>query len=255
MTCADLFEFIMSCKVIVASSLHAIIFSHSFGVPVVFFSNVDCYKFQDYYSVYDRIHYAFSNNITFSYALSKITDEQFLKDTNPTIDEVRKIQGDILGAMPYGNCFTPFGDDLLNKYGIYQHGYMMRSKDIDILNISSSGGVIPELIKQVKLSGGMSFGVMFNEDFSSLKYVEVDDGNFNDVCGSKYIGVDVSESIIGKIDDAIDSGKLVLFIGRPCQCLMMKNKFKDKSNLICVSMCCFGIPNDSLWNDYRNKLI
>ena len=53
----DLFEFISSCRTIVASSLHAIIFSHSFGVPALFFSDVGEYKFQDYYSVYDRIDY------------------------------------------------------------------------------------------------------------------------------------------------------------------------------------------------------
>lgn len=53
----DLFEFISSCRAIVASSLHAIIFSHSFGVPALFFSDVGEYKFQDYYSVYDRIDY------------------------------------------------------------------------------------------------------------------------------------------------------------------------------------------------------
>jgi hypothetical protein len=41
----DLFEFIQSCRVVVASSLHAIIFSHSFGVPSLFFSDVDGYKF------------------------------------------------------------------------------------------------------------------------------------------------------------------------------------------------------------------
>ena len=53
----DLFEFIQSCRIVVASSLHAIIFSHSFGVPALFFSDVDGYKFLDYYSVYDRIVY------------------------------------------------------------------------------------------------------------------------------------------------------------------------------------------------------
>ena len=85
----DLFEFIQSCRVVVASSLHAIIFSHSFGVPALFFSDVDEYKFQDYYSVYDRIHYEDILKWTsLETALEHVSDEQFVQSVNPTKEEV-----------------------------------------------------------------------------------------------------------------------------------------------------------------------
>ena len=85
----DLFEFIQSCRVVVASSLHAIIFSHSFGVPALFFSDVDGYKFQDYYSVYDRIHYEDILKWTsLETALGHVSDEQFVQSVNPNKEEV-----------------------------------------------------------------------------------------------------------------------------------------------------------------------
>ena len=106
----DLFEFICSCKVVVASSLHAIIFSHSFGVPALFFSDVDGYKFQDYYSVYDRIVYEdLSKRTSLEDALNHMLDEGFISLVNPTCDEVKKIQKTILKALPYKNCFSETG--------------------------------------------------------------------------------------------------------------------------------------------------
>ena len=35
----------------------------------------------------------------------------------------------------------------------------------------------------------------------------------------------------------------------------MKTKFEKYSNLICVEISCFGVPETSLWSEYVNKLV
>lgn len=124
-TCEDFFEFINSCDVVLASSLHAIIFCHSFGVPVLFFSNVDGYKFSDYYSVYDNINYDFTKNSSFDLVLKKCLDTEYVKSVNPKRHEVAMIQRNILNAMPYKEAFTYYASVLLkniNRRNIHNYG-------------------------------------------------------------------------------------------------------------------------------------
>ncbi len=90
-SCESLFEFISSCKVVISSSLHAIIFSHSLGVPAVFFSDINTYKVQDYYSVYDRINVKQATEKNYDDALSMLMEKDFLDKVNPTREEVRQV--------------------------------------------------------------------------------------------------------------------------------------------------------------------
>lgn len=84
-TCEDLFDFIMSCKVIVSSSLHGIIFAHSFGVPALYWHGQISSKFKDYYSVYDGISYdELSETVAFDKVLGHTNDETFISKVNPT---------------------------------------------------------------------------------------------------------------------------------------------------------------------------
>lgn len=57
MNVEDMLEFIAGSKMVLSGSLHGLIFSHSLGVPALFFSNQKGYKYRDYYSAYDRIDY------------------------------------------------------------------------------------------------------------------------------------------------------------------------------------------------------
>lgn len=214
----QLFDFISSCRIVLASSLHAIIFAHSFGVPAIFFSDVDGYKFKDYYSVYDRIDYKDLNGkIGFEEALGRISDKEFVSSVNPTAEEVAQVQKNIIRAMPYRWCFTAKGKELLEWAGggideerrrnseeaaeeSIQEEWnggpvclLMQNKDEDVLNSSSSGGVVPAMVNLVREQGGTAFGVVFSDDFTSLKYVEIDDTNMKDAMGSKYIDARMSE--------------------------------------------------------------
>lgn len=88
--CRTLFDVIQKSKLIISSSLHGIIFSHSFGVPALYFHSddgtkiVNSYKFEDYYSVYDNIKYDFSYNETmFDNVIKHIYDKKYIEERNP----------------------------------------------------------------------------------------------------------------------------------------------------------------------------
>ena len=130
----------------------------------------------------------------------------------------------------------------------------MKNVDQSILQKSSSGGVVSEIIDLIRSKGGSCFGVMFSDDFVQLKYVEIDDLNKNNVRGSKYINVYLDDENKTRINRLLEDGKQVVFIGRPCQCFWMRNKFKNYNNLILVELFCFGVPNEMLWKDYVKQL-
>lgn len=106
----DILDFIASSKVILSSSLHGLIFSHSLGVPALYLSNQPQYKFKDYYSVYDRIDYKELDNwTTLASAIRKIDDTEYINSVNPNMKEVEQVQKNIIRAMPYKECFTELG--------------------------------------------------------------------------------------------------------------------------------------------------
>lgn len=106
----DILDFIAGSKVILSSSLHGLIFSHSLGVPALYLSNQPPYKFKDYYSVYDRIDYKELDNwTTLASAIRKIDDTEYINSVNPSMKEVEQVQKTIIRAMPYKECFTELG--------------------------------------------------------------------------------------------------------------------------------------------------
>lgn len=106
----DILDFIAGSKVILSSSLHGLIFSHSLGVPALYLSNQPPYKFKDYYSVYDRIDYKELDTwTTLASAIRKIDDTEYINSVNPNMKEVEQVQKNIIRAMPYKECFTELG--------------------------------------------------------------------------------------------------------------------------------------------------
>lgn len=100
---------IMECDIIISSSLHGIIFSHSLGVPAYHIElnslqDGDNFKFKDYYTSYDRnIEYKVFKcngyNIPFDdiYKFDKMNRGK----CNPTSNEVISKQNELLNVLPY----------------------------------------------------------------------------------------------------------------------------------------------------------
>ena len=105
---------IMECEMIISSSLHGIIFSHSLGVPAYHIElsklqEGDNFKFKDYYSCYDSNptyktfkceDYVIPFNNIVNY------DSQNRVKSNPTKSDILKKQNDFLSVLPYRNCLN-----------------------------------------------------------------------------------------------------------------------------------------------------
>ena len=254
LSCEDLFDFIMSCKVVVSSSLHGMVFAHSFGIPALYFSTQGAAsKFMDYYSVYDRIKYDdLFNETPLEKALGHVDDGEFIASVTPTCDEVANVQREILNALPYKDCLSETGKYLVG----YNSKYLLaKAKGDNILRSCSSGGVVPVLLDNAVKDGWHCFAVKFNESFTGLEYVEVDKSNMDRVLGAKYLNVEISDEITRKIRKYLDAGENVMVVGRPCQCHVLRVQFQNHPNLALVEIMCGGVTkSNDMWIDYINGL-
>lgn len=100
---------ISECEMILSSSLHGIIFSHSMGVPAYHIElsklqQGDNFKFKDYYSCYNpSIHYetfkCYDYNIPFEMIIKYDADNRY--NCNPTTEQILSKQEEFLSVLPY----------------------------------------------------------------------------------------------------------------------------------------------------------
>ena len=102
-----LFQCINECEFILSSSLHGIIFAHSFGIPAIHIKHIelDCkheYKFEDYYSNYN-IKYLRKDVPTLNdFNINEFDVLYKYKELfKPTIAEITHTQKQLLSVLPY----------------------------------------------------------------------------------------------------------------------------------------------------------
>lgn len=117
--------------------------------------------------------------------------------------------------------------------------YAAYTKDKEVLNNSSSGGLFYEIAKSILEDGGLVAGAIYQDN--KVKHVLID--NLKDLKllqGSKYL-----QSFTGNIYTEIKKNiknKKILFSGTPCQCAALRNLVKC-DNLIVVDIVCHGVPS------------
>lgn len=136
---------------------------------------------------------------------------------------------------------------LKKAYGCYNLDENVRLK-------SSSGGMFSVLASDVIDRGGVVFGAKFDTNFNVVHdYVETVD-EIDVFRGSKYVQSNIGESF-KKAKGFLDSGRIVLFSGTPCQIAGLKAYLrKDYDNLITVDLICHGVPSPMIWQRYVNEL-
>lgn len=97
---------LLDCEFIFSSSLHGIIFAHSYGIPAIHLESINVgskggFKFKDYFSVldikYEKLDY---NEKTFDNDIIRILDDDWSKYV-PDKTIVRNIQNGLLKAFPF----------------------------------------------------------------------------------------------------------------------------------------------------------
>lgn len=125
--------------------------------------------------------------------------------------------------------------------------YAMYSKNNDIRNNSTSGGVATSISKYIIEKNGIIYGAgnLFNkESFEFYRIDKVED--LFKIQGSKYVHCYIKD-IYKNVKEDLNNNKKVLFIGTPCQIAGLKQfLLKDYDNLITIDIICHGVPSQKL---------
>ena len=133
--------------------------------------------------------------------------------------------------------------------------YAIKSRDDDIRNKSTSGGVFPIIANSVLLDGGVVFGACMSLDCRSVEHIKVDQKeDLHKLQGSKYIQSRLN-SVFKDVKKLLQDNKKVLFSGTPCQISGLHYYLgKNFDNLFTFEVVCHGVPSELLWQKYLEYL-
>ena len=139
------------------------------------------------------------------------------------------------------------------------HIYAAKHKNDDIRMASTSGGAFTALSDWILSSGGVVFGVKFNDNFTAVTTYATTSGERDTFRGSKYIQSELGNSFI-EAKEFLKMGKPVMFSGTPCQIAALRGYCRDVNidNLYLCDFICHGVPPQKLFKDcvgYMEKSI
>ena len=131
--------------------------------------------------------------------------------------------------------------------------YAATSKNDELLKDVASGGIFSSLALEILEKGGVVFGATMDLVEGKLKphHIAVERiEELNKLKGSKYVQSDVENTYI-QVKRNLESGRLVLFSGTPCQIEGLKLFLqKDFENLLTVDIICHGVPSAKMFQEY-----
>jgi len=132
--------------------------------------------------------------------------------------------------------------------------YIAYNLNEEIRKKSSSGGVFYSLAKYILDQNGVVFGAAWNNDWLvDMCYVDKLE-DLPKLMGSKYVQANIKETF-KECKEFLDSDKLVLYSGLPCQLHGLKAYLKkDYKNLILVDIACHGLLPLQVWKDYLETI-
>lgn len=132
--------------------------------------------------------------------------------------------------------------------------YAATYTDNEVLENSSSGGIFTALYKYVISNKGYVVGVKYNENMVAEYDISDKEKDIEKFRGSKYVAANIND-VRKKVKEKLESGKLVLFTGNPCQIKALKTYLnKDYDNLYLVEIICHGTPSPKVFRLYIKYL-
>lgn len=132
--------------------------------------------------------------------------------------------------------------------------YAGMNKDEQIRIKSSSGGIFSILAEYIIKNSGVVYGAGFDEDFN-IKHKRILYSTDLDLLrGSKYVQSSIGD-IYKQVKDDLESNKLVLFTGTPCQVEALRSYLKKEYvNLMTMDFICHGVPSPLVWKRYLEEM-
>lgn len=123
---------------------------------------------------------------------------------------------------------------------------------------STSGGISSVLSSYIIENKGIVYGAAFQNGI--VKHIRVTSiKDLHRLKGSKYVQSNMEDIYTKAIHD-IESNKLVLFWGTPCQIAGLKSlvttkRTKNSNNIIYGDIICHGVPSQKILNDHLKKIV
>ena len=131
-------------------------------------------------------------------------------------------------------------------FGAEPSFYAVRVSDQELLQKSTSGGAFSLIAGEILSKGGLVCGAAYDEDHK-VRHILAED--IAPMRKSKYVQSSLGD-IFGKIKEATDNGRTVLFTGTPCQCHAVKKIFGDTEKIWLASIICRGVQSPLYWQEY-----
>lgn len=131
--------------------------------------------------------------------------------------------------------------------------FAAKHRDPEVLEASSSGGVFTAISDFILKSGGVVYGVAFDENFNVCHQRAQTLDQRDKFRGSKYVQSNLNETFDNIARD-LENGLIVLFSGTPCQCAGLRNYLAgikyNRANLYLCDFICHGVSSPLAWRDY-----
>lgn len=129
--------------------------------------------------------------------------------------------------------------------------YSFRHKDISEVATSRSGAAFVCLADWVLENRGVVYGVGYDDKFRAIHKRADSKQEIKDFKGSKYVQSDLNKTF-KLVKKDLNSGRLVLFSGTPCQTSGLASYIgpKLRKNLFLIDIVCHGVPAPYIWRDY-----
>lgn len=132
--------------------------------------------------------------------------------------------------------------------------YAMYHGDESVRRKSSSGGAFSALTDYVFGCGGVVFGAAYDADFKVVHGMASTPEEALKFRTSKY-SQSLMTGIFAKVREELETGKMVLFSGTPCQVEGLKCYLrKPYDNLITCDIICTSVPSPKLFGRYLRFL-
>lgn len=131
--------------------------------------------------------------------------------------------------------------------------YAAYNKEEEQRMTSSSGGIFQLLASNIIQKNGVVFGAKFDSDWNVIHDFAENLNQIEDLKRSKYVQSRIGSSF-KKVKYFLGQGRLVLFIGTPCQVAGLKFYLrKDYPNLLTADVVCHGVPSPMVWQKYLKE--
>ncbi len=137
----------------------------------------------------------------------------------------------------------------LRKSNVFDQKYYAVKNSDAIRRLSSSGGCFTAISDYVLKQSGIVCAASLNNNFTIQHVFANNDEQRNCMRGTFYVQSHLGDCF-DKIEKYLKNGKLVFFVGTPCQVKGLKCAIGDNENLITCDIICHGVPSPLVFKHF-----